>query len=359
MEIIKLEYFQVKFKLRVPSLVAYGGGDEVENIIVKLSVSDGTTGWGTIAPDPVVTGEDVDKMHLLLDTDETFSIIQGKDLSCIAEIEYLLLKQLSAFPSVRAGISIALWDALARSMDVPLCRLLGLARTSIPTSITISLLPLDSIKETARYYKEMGFIYPKIKLGGDVEQDVARIRLVREIFGKEIPLRLDANQSYNVENTLRLLEILTTSQIPVEFIEQPTPAHMIFSLKQVTDLSPGIPVMADESCLNSCDVMVITGINAADLINIKLMKCGGIDAARATNYVAQTAGIPAMAGCMDESVISISAALAVCLSHSNFQFADLDGHLDIENDVASGGVKIESGVLFPVEEPGLGVTVKI
>ncbi|MCD6386588.1 dipeptide epimerase [Candidatus Sumerlaeota bacterium] len=359
MEIIKVEFFPVKLKLRVPSIVAYGGGDEVENIVVKLTTADGKTGWGNCAPDAYVTGEHPDRIQQLIQSNEISSLFKGKDIYSISVLEQLLLRELSEFPSIRAGISIALWDTLAKCLGLPLLTLLGRARYSIPTSITIPLLPLSEIKDLALEYKEQGFQYPKIKLGGDIDSDLQRIHIVREVFGREIPIRLDANQSYSAEKALELLSQLQEHKISIEFFEQPTPAQLVYSLKQVTTLSPGVPIMADESALNCKDILYLAQLGAANLFNIKLMKCGGVESARRANYVAQCMESPTMMGCMDESVVSVASALAVCLSNENFQFADLDGHFEFENDVATGGVRLENGMLYPVDAPGLGLQVNL
>ncbi|MCX7767294.1 MAG: hypothetical protein N2246_11375, partial [Candidatus Sumerlaeia bacterium] len=223
MEIIKIEFVPVKLKLSVPSVVAYGGGEEVENIVVKITAVDGKTGWGNIATEPYVTGENPKWIKQLIEGDEIQNLLKGKDANYIAELENLLLQQLAELPSLRAGISIALWDLKAKALGIPLIQLLGQARECIPTSVTIPLLPLNQIKELGKHYKDMGFRIPKIKLGGRIEEDFARICLLQEVFGKDTPLRLDANQSYDVHTALQLLEQLQQKGVNVEFWEQPTP----------------------------------------------------------------------------------------------------------------------------------------
>jgi L-alanine-DL-glutamate epimerase-like enolase superfamily enzyme len=358
MDILSIDWFRVKLKLRVPTVVAYGGSDEEENIIFKVTASNGVTGWGNAAPDTFVTGETLEEIYEILEDGAFADLFKGRDIYLAGELEELLLRELADFPSIRAGLSIAFWDTLSRALDTPFYRLLGQARESIPTSITISLLPLEESRNLARHYKKQGFFIPKIKLGGNLEEDMARIAVVSEEFGEDVPLRLDANQSYSAQGALELLDNLQEKGFPVELLEQPTPARYLHCLKQVTEASPVIPIMADESALNSKDILYLAELGAAHLVNIKLMKCGGVDAARQANHVARAAGLSSMVGCMDESVISIAAALAVCLSNTNIHYADLDGHVEIENDPASGGVRLDNGVLYPVEEPGLGVTVK-
>ena len=136
-------------------------------------------------------------------------------------------------------------------------------------------------------------------------------------------------------------------------LEQPTLKNDLDLLRKVT-LNASIPVMADESLLSLSDVFQLSKQGSSDLINIKLMKTGGIMEAMHINSDARAAGIKAMVGCMDESALGISAALHFALSRPNVEYADLDGHLDIVNDPFEGMLKIREGKLLPPESPGLG-----
>jgi L-alanine-DL-glutamate epimerase-like enolase superfamily enzyme len=203
----------------------------------------------------------------------------------------------------------------------------------------------------AREHLKKGFKILKVKGGRKVDEDIEKMLRLRELAGKHVGIRFDANQGYSLEDSIRFMK--ETENAEVELLEQPTRRDDLELLKRVTQKA-SIPVMADESLLSLSDVFQLSKQSSSDLINIKLMKTGGIMEAMHINSVARAAGIKAMVGCMDESALGISAALHFALSRPNVEYADLDGHLDVVDDPFEGMIRIEQGIIFPPEAPGLG-----
>ncbi len=350
MKIRDIESWPVSMKLSEPYTIAYETIDCATNIFLRIVTDKGINGFGCAAPDLQVTGETPESVLGSL-RDIIIPAIKGSDPLRTAMLLERLAIPLQSQPSALAAVDMALHDILGKACGLPLWKVLGGFRDRIKTSITIGILPENETVEAAKKRVSQGFRCLKLKGGIDAEADIARILKVREAVGKDIELRFDANQGFTVEQALRFFE--GTRKANLELIEQPTPQGQPDLLGRVTN-SVQIPIMADESLMTLRDAFRLARKDLVDMVNVKLMKVGGISVAIQINSVSRAAGLEVMVGCMDEAALSIAAALHFALARPNVVYADLDGHLDLLDDPTDGAVILRNGVLYPTNSPGLG-----
>lgn len=351
MRILAAEAWRVDMPLREPYAIAYESVDRAANVFVRLDA--GThTGWGCAAPDGPVTGETPGGTLAVLAGDAA-AVLRGADPLRPSALLHRLGPVLRDRPAARAAVDMALWDLVGRKAGLPLWRLFGGYRLRIRTSVTIGILDEAATVARAREFTARGFRCLKLKGGLDPTGDAARVLRVREAVGPGVELRFDANQGYTVEQSLAFVALARRARLSL--IEQPTPRAELEQLGRVT---AGVPVriMADESLMSLRDAFRLTRRDLADMVNIKLMKVGGLSEALKIAAVAQAAGWEVMVGCMDEAALSIAAGLHFALARRGVRYADLDGHLDLRDDPSDGAVRLRDGWLYPTEAPGLGFT---
>ncbi len=352
MRITHVSIHRLDFKLLEPYTIAYETVTTACNLVVRIQTSEGLVGLGCAAPDLEVTGETPEQVIAGAEA-YVLSKFVGRDGLRRSALTAPLDKSLKELPSLRAAVDVALYDLLAKKARLPLYRVLGGHRRRIRTSVTIGICDVQETLERARDWINRGFQCLKIKGGADVNTDIERMIKLREAVGPKIELRFDANQGYSVGETVHFVKGI--DKVDLEVLEQPTPREAKQQLGEVTKAVP-VLVMADEAMLSTLDAFQLARHGLVDLVNIKLMKVGGITEALRVNSIARVARIPVMVGCMDECELSISAGLHFALSGPNIHYADLDGHLDLIDDPTRGAFSLKDGWLIPSEKPGLGVT---
>jgi L-Ala-D/L-Glu epimerase len=354
-KIVAVESRTHAIPLARPYTITFRTVTAIEPVVVVLRDEQGRVGLGAASPEPHVTGEDNAACQAALGPGALDWLI-GADVRTLPSLARRLATTMAATPAARAAVDMALYDLLGQGLGLPVCDLLGRAHTVMPTSITIGIKSTDEALREADEYLGRGFRVLKIKVGRALEEDIDRLRALRDRVGPDVILRADANQGYTLTETRRFVS--ETAALGLDLIEQPVSAAQTRSLLALDD-DVRARLVADERVCSPADALDLAAVpRPCGFFNIKLMKAGGITPARAIADIAEIAGMGLMWGCMDESCISIAAALHAAFASPATRALDLDGSFDLARDIAEGGFVLEQGQLRTTSAPGLGVRLR-
>lgn len=353
MQITHVEVVPVELKLRLPYQTAYPTQvDHAAAVFVRIETRQADLAWGCAAFDPAITGETLEEVTRVCRAcaDRALDLNPLNTEFALAELAGLT----QGTPSAQCAFDIAFYDLLGLAAGLPLHRLLGGYRYRIQTSVTVGIASVQETLELARDRARQGFRILKIKGGLDPDEDVRRVRAVRDAL-PHLTLRLDADQGYTVQQALDVARAL---EGVLEMLEQPTPAADLDALREVTQHSP-LPILADESLTGPPSALEIASRHAAHGLSLKLATCGGLGCARQVDAIARAARMATMVGCINEPALLIAAGLGLALSSPNVRYGDLDGHFDLIGDPTRPGFHFEEGWLVASDVPGLGCTVEL
>lgn len=351
--IATIDVITVHLPLLTPLAVAYASFPSVASVLVHIEAERGVSGWGEATPDPDVTGEDVDGAHAALAA--AAGALLGRDardrLGAIACARAALPDQ----PSALAAIDIALHDIVARAAGAPLWALLGGRRTTeIQVSRVIGIDRPEVMAAQAADLAAAGFGILKLKLGrGGVGVDLQRVAAVRSAVGPHVCLKVDVNQGWvDAETAATALAGLVAGDITV--LEQPVAAGDLAGLAQVA-LASTVPVMADEAICSAAQMASAALLGACDLVNVKLMKTGGLLGALDVCAVARAHGIGAQVGTMVESSIASAAGLHLAAALPACAGVEMSGPNLLSADVAEAASWYRADRVRIPDAPGLGI----
>lgn len=338
---MKVEYQTLYLKKRFPLRISRGEISGGDNLFV--SVTDGTlTGWGEMAPGEIEGAATVAEGRAQL---EAFCA-NGLD-GAIYDI-WARAHAGGVGACALAALDMALWDLRAKQAGMPLYRLLGLARRGVISSLTVGINPPDVVSERVPLLLARGAKALKIKLGSadGIDADKAMFMAVHDAAaGSGAALRVDANGGWSLADARHMMGWLAARG--VEYVEQPLVQGAEDQLPALFK-DRALPVFVDESCRFSSDIPAFA--QCVDGVNLKLMKCGGITEALRIVATARAHGLKTMIGCMGESAVSIAAGASLS---ALFDYIDLDSHLNLDPDPATGA-PFEHGVTLPADQPGHG-----
>ena len=353
MRITRVRLGRISVPLRVPFKTALRSVDSVEDVVVEVHTDAGTIGYGEAPPTGVITGDTTGAIVGAVQ-DHIGRAILDRDVDDLEDLLQRVQRSIVHNTSAKAAVDMALWDLYGQLHHIPVYKLLGGARKCIVTDITISVNPPEEMARDARDAIGRGYDCLKVKVGANPALDVERLSAVRRAVGDDVCIRIDANQAWRPREAVRILNAMQEKGLAIEFVEQPVKAQDIDGLRYVTEHSD-VPVLADESVFSPEDAMRIMQTRAADLINIKLMKCGGLTNALKIASAAEVYGVECMIGCMLEAKISVNAAVELACAKRIITKVDLDGPVLCSEDPILGGAVFREKEITVSDEPGLGI----
>ncbi|AWL12841.1 Muconate cycloisomerase [Saliniradius amylolyticus] len=354
MKITDIKFAKLSVPLRTPFKTALRRVDSIEDVIVMVETDSGAIGYGEAPATAVITGDTHESIIGAITTTMKPKLI-GRSIEDLNDLIHIIQNAIVNNSSAKAALEIAIYDLFAQHYKAPLYKILGGGEPTISTDITISVDYIDKMVQDSINAVEQGFETLKIKVGKDIGVDIERVKAIYAAVEGKALLRLDANQGWTAKEAVFALSKLENAGVQLELVEQPVKGYDLEGMKYVTE-RVHTPVMADESTFGPKEALQLIQMRAADIINIKLMKTGGISNALKIADIAELHNIPCMIGCMLETSISVCAAvhLAVARSHIITK-VDLDGPSLCTHDPVTGGVKFNGPDITIADKPGLGI----
>ncbi|SNT51423.1 L-alanine-DL-glutamate epimerase [Bacillus sp. OK838] len=353
MKITAIHLYAIHLPLKEPFVVSYHTYKFMPSILVKIETDEGIVGYGEGVADEHVTGETLEGTYQVL-KNTLGPILLGKNPFEIESLHDLMDKTIYGAPTAKAAIDIACFDIMGKKLGQPVYQLIGgRYHEEFPITHVLSIASPEKMAEEAAAMADKGYQSFKMKVGTNVSEDVARIQAVRARVGENIAIRADVNQGWR-NSAVTLIAIDQLRECELDWLEQPVAADDIDGMVEIKSKST-IPLMIDEGLKGTREMREIIQKRAADKVNIKLMKCGGIYPAVKLAHQAELAGLECQIGSMVESSIGSAAGFHVAFSKKVITSVELTGPLKFSRDV--GNLFYDVPYIRLTENPGLGVQI--
>ena len=357
----------MRLRFHEPFAVTSGVRTHLETVLVRLTSSDGTVGWGEASPDEGVTGESPTACVEALDGVLAEAVV-GRGADDVDALGSSIDDAAGgAGPAARAAVDIAVHDAAARRRGVPLWRFLEdrivagggtrAGRNHLQVSRVVSMDDPEVMAVRAATHVRDGFSTVKLKVGDpeDWRRDVERVAVVRAAVGPDVGIKVDVNQGWRTAE-MAVAAVAAMAESRPLFVEQPVDRRDLAGLAEIRRQVPQVPIMADEAVGSAEDLGRIVALGAADIVNLKVMRLGGLRAAIAADAVAVAAGMRSQIGTMIESSIGSAAGLHLATALASVAFVEMGGPLMLAEDPGDLARCYRGETVTLPDGPGLGVT---
>ena len=365
LKISKIELLQATIPRKTAFEISRGTFVAANRVFVRVTLDNQVHGYGECA---TLEGKGA-KGSVALYSEETqassFGVLVqqiapaliGEDALNMASIHQVMSSVSLMNPQAKAGVDMAIYDAVGKSLGVPVHVLLGGAyRQKIPLAQSVGVRTDQEVVEGAQRVMDQGYRVIKLKGGRDVAEDVKRIELIRNKVSKDFPIRLDANAGYATYDQI-ILSLVRAQNLGLSELEQPLGRFDLNGMRRLAS-ELHTPVIADESVFYAHDAANVIHSEAADVINIKVQKAGGLFAAIRIDHAAVASKVGVLVGALQETGIGTAASLHLAAACKTMSCAsDCRTHLVFEHTLLRNELVIKDGMALVPEGPGLGIEV--
>ncbi len=355
MKIVDVQVFAIRIPLKHPFTIALGTLTHSNHVLVRLADDENRVGWGESTTFHSVYGYDQKSLYHVL-TDHLIPAVKGIDPRNMGLLHQRMDQAIPGNLMAKCALDLAAYDLVGRADGVPIHSLVGGKRVDrIPLTAALGIV---SPREAAARAKDLiaeGFEVIKVKIGLDAEKDLERIKAVREAVGDGVKLRVDANQGYDRSDAISVLSRMEA--LDLEWIEQPLPDWDLAGLAMLADRLD-TPIALDESVYTLHDAQRVIAAGAADVVNIKVPKCGGIYRCQKIAALCEEAGIPCfLGGCLETTPGTAAQAHFYCATQNIISAAEMEGPWCYVDDVVRDPLELAQGMVKVPDGPGLGVII--
>jgi L-alanine-DL-glutamate epimerase-like enolase superfamily enzyme len=361
LRIIKVQCVPVTLPIE-PYTDAYGSYDDLRYALAIVHTDDGMTGVGEASPiDPSFYGETQDSMRSVIE-EHIDPLIRGQDPLNIEKIESDIDRRIAGNSCAKTAIDIALYDLAGKALGVPVYKLLGgLFREKAAAGLELGIVAAEDMAGQVGRLIELEAKAVKIHVGGAPQEDIRSIRALRNAVGESVAIRADANGFYTTAEAIEVMRKVENCEL--EYFEQPVAKSNMDGLTAIRR-SVSTPIAVDEGVWTPQDAIEICKRNAADIINIKLTRVGGLNKAKKIANIAEAAALKCHVGCELELGVgnaakvhlAVSLANATCAAAGEFCSCVAGMRGSLRDNIVSDPVAIKHGFVEPINKAGLGVT---
>jgi muconate cycloisomerase len=355
MKIIRIESFPIHAPRARTFIAAQATLTHSDFALVVVETDDGLTGYGEVSSALFyyrLGASHADDINRYL-----APALIGQDPLMLPALVERMDKALRDAHQAKSGVELALWDIAGKAAGLPVYRLLGgKAREAVPLNWTMGFMsPEETAAEAAYYVEQHGVRSVRLKIGRAGDVDAQACAAVRERLGPDFPMRVDANEAYRSPKEA-ILALRRLEPFNLHLAEQPLATHDFIGHAEVRQ-AINIPLILDESIQSPRDAITAIQTRAADAFNVYVSESGGLLRSQQIIAIAEAAGIPCLIGTMGELQIASAAGAHLGVACANIPYtSDLVGPLRYNESIIIEPLRLENGLFYPPDAPGLGVT---